>query len=180
MSLEVWLSSLPCVTNVTNDYPNKINDKSSNVNLPMGVTDVISKNVSNATETDGTAYIDIALHPKPKPLLACTQETSETDELQGLANHEQTNFEYRFNRYIGLGLNQEKAKLLCETLRKRDRENGGDNRRSCFECAHLTNDHGWFCNNWRQAQVAIRARDAQLPTEFAILLQRCDGFKYLD
>jgi flagellar motility protein MotE (MotC chaperone) len=39
-----------------------------------------------------------------------------------------------------------------------------------------TKNKKWFCKNWKIAGVAIRAKDAQLPTDLVVQLQRCSGF----
>jgi hypothetical protein len=43
-----------------------------------------------------------------------------------------------------------------------------------LECIHL--QRGGRCGNWQAAGVAIRARDAQLPVDLLVLLQRCAGY----
>ena len=63
------------------------------------------------------------------------------------------------------------AKILAERLFTRDRE--GSNLFMCVKCKHL---HGLVCRNWKQAGVAQKADGATLPSNFTVLLQRCDGF----
>ena len=63
------------------------------------------------------------------------------------------------------------AERLADKLVQRDRE--GDDRRVCLECLHLQRGR---CGNWQVAGVAIRSRDAQLPPDLILQLQRCDGF----
>ena len=82
------------------------------------------------------------------------------------------NFTARLARFTDKGLTLDAGERLADKLVIRDRER--DDRASCMECLHL--HHCGRCGNWRRAGVAIRARDAQLPTDFVNLLQRCDGF----
>lgn len=69
-----------------------------------------------------------------------------------------------------------RGEVLADKLVIRDREQ--DDRHSCFECTHLAGAGGWRCGNWQRADVAIRARDTQLPSDWINLLQRCDGFTH--
>lgn len=80
----------------------------------------------------------------------------------------------RVKEFIEQGLSQDDAEHLADKLVIRDREGGS--RRSCLECAHLRQVGGWRCGNWKQAGVASRARDAQLPGALVQLLQHCPGF----
>lgn len=81
-------------------------------------------------------------------------------------------FTARLARFTDRGLNLADAEFLADKLVTRDRE--GDDRRLCLECASL--HRSGRCGNWQQAGIAIRAGDAQLPGDFATMLQRCDGF----
>ncbi len=83
-------------------------------------------------------------------------------------------FTARLARFTDRGLILADAEALADKMVQRDRE--GDDRRVCLECAHLR--HGGRCGNWQAAGVAIRARDAQLPGDFTVMLQRCDGFQH--
>ena len=85
-------------------------------------------------------------------------------------------FTARLARFTGKGLTIAGGEGLADKLVLRDREQG--DWHSCFECTHLSGAGGWRCGNWQRAGVAIRARDAQLPTDFVNLLQRCDGFTH--
>ena len=78
--------------------------------------------------------------------------------------------------FTGRGLPLEAAEVLADTLVQRDR--ASDDRRICLECRHLTGRGNGprRCGNWQWARVAIRAKDAQLPSDFLHLPQRCDGF----
>ena len=84
------------------------------------------------------------------------------------------NFTARLHQFTRRGLAEGDSEALADKLVIRDREQ--DDRHSCFECTHLAGAGGWRCGNWQRAGVATRARDAQLPTDFVKLLQRCDGF----
>lgn len=85
-------------------------------------------------------------------------------------------FTARLSRFTDKGMTNAEGEVLADKLVFRDREQ--DDRHSCFECTHLAGAGGWRCGNWQQAGVAIRARDAQLPTDWRYLLQRCDGFTH--
>lgn len=81
-------------------------------------------------------------------------------------------FTARLSRFTDMGLDLDAGERLADKLVIRDREQ--DDRRHCLECLHLHG--GGRCGNWQRAGVAIRARDAQLPTDFVDQLQRCGGF----
>jgi hypothetical protein len=81
-------------------------------------------------------------------------------------------FTARLARFTDKGLSLIDAEALADKLVIRDRE--GDDRRVCLECAHLR--YGGRCGNWQVAGVAMRSRDAQLPPDLILQLQRCDGF----
>lgn len=67
------------------------------------------------------------------------------------------------------------AETMADKLVLRDRDR--DDRRVCMECSHLVDiGHGWRCPNWQRSGVALKARDNELPADFVIQLQRCDGF----
>ena len=85
-------------------------------------------------------------------------------------------FTQRLYQFTRRGLAEPEAESLADELVIRDREQ--DDRHSCFECSHIAGAGGWGCGNWQRAGVATRARDAQLPTDFVNLLQRCDGFTH--
>ncbi|MFN5940983.1 MAG: hypothetical protein ACK44C_11590 [Polaromonas sp.] len=85
-------------------------------------------------------------------------------------------FETRLHKFTEKGLAGKDGEALADKLVLRDREQ--DDRRVCLECKHFTG-HGagsWRCGNWQAAGVAIRSRDAQLPADLVVQLQRCDGF----
>jgi len=80
-------------------------------------------------------------------------------------------FTARLAQFTDLGLILADAERLADKLVQRDRE--GDDRLVCLECLHLQRGR---CGNWQVAGVAIRSRDAQLPPDLILQLQRCDGF----
>ncbi len=85
-------------------------------------------------------------------------------------------FTVRLARFTDKGVIHGDAELMADRLVTRDREN--DDRGLCLECTHL-GGYGvtsWRCGNWQRAGVAIRSRDAQLPADLVLQLQRCDGF----
>ncbi len=85
-------------------------------------------------------------------------------------------FAARLHRFTDKGLAQNDGEALADKLVVRDRE--ADDRRFCLECRHLSGyGHSiWRCGNWQAAGVAIHSRDAQLPRDLVVQLQRCDGF----
>ena len=85
-------------------------------------------------------------------------------------------FTARLSRFTTKGMTLADGEVLADKLVIRDREQ--DDRYSCFECTHLAGAGGWRCGNWQRAGVAVRARDAQLPTDLVNLLQRCNGFTH--
>jgi hypothetical protein len=85
-------------------------------------------------------------------------------------------FAVRLHKFTDKGLPRADGEMLADKLVLRDREQ--DDRRVCLECNHFAG-HGagsWRCGNWQAAGVAIRSRDAQLPADLVVQLQRCDGF----
>jgi hypothetical protein len=85
-------------------------------------------------------------------------------------------FSARLHRFTDKGLTRNDGETLADKLVLRDRDQG--DRRVCLECQHFAG-HGagsWRCSNWQTAGVAIRSRDAQLPADLVVQLQRCDGF----
>ena len=85
-------------------------------------------------------------------------------------------FTARLARFTDKGLSLDAAEALADKLVTRDRD--ADDRRLCLECAHLAGRaDAWGCRNWQRAEVACKARDAQLPAALVIKPQRCDGFK---
>ena len=85
-------------------------------------------------------------------------------------------FAVRLHKFTDKGLARADGEMLADKLVLRDREQ--DDRRVCLECNHFAG-HGagsWRCGNWQAAGVAIRPRDAQLPADLVVQLQRCNGF----
>ena len=85
-------------------------------------------------------------------------------------------FEARLHKFINKGLARNDGEVLADRLVLRDRDQ--DDRRVCLECQHFAG-HGaesWRCGNWQAAGIALRPRDAQLPADLLVQLQRCDGF----
>ena len=85
-------------------------------------------------------------------------------------------FAVRMHKFTDKGLARNDGETLADKLVLRDRDQ--DDRRVCLECTHFAG-HGaesWRCGNWQAAGVAIRSRDAQLPADLVMQLQRCDGF----
>ena len=85
-------------------------------------------------------------------------------------------FTARLHRFNDKGLTRTDGEALADKLVRRDRQQ--DDRRVCLECQHCAG-HGaesWRCGNWQPAGIALRPRDAQLPADLVVQLQRCDGF----
>lgn len=85
-------------------------------------------------------------------------------------------FAARLHRFTDKGLTRIDGEALADRLVIRDREMDG--RRLCLECRHLSGygHTSWRCGNWQAACIARLARDAQLPSDLVIQLQRCDGY----
>jgi hypothetical protein len=85
-------------------------------------------------------------------------------------------FAARQYRFTYRGLPRAQADALADKLAVRDREH--DDRRVCLECKNLAGyaPASWRCGNWQNAGIATRSSDSQLPADFAVHLQRCDGF----
>ena len=86
-------------------------------------------------------------------------------------------FMVRLRNFTDKGLPTNDAETLADKLALRDRES--DDRRVCLECQHFAGQGAgsWRCGNWQTAGVAIRSRDAQLPGDLVVQLQRCGGFR---
>lgn len=85
-------------------------------------------------------------------------------------------FTTRLLRFTAKGLPVPGSEALADMLVNRDREQ--DDRVICLECRNL-GGYGvgsWRCGNWKAAGIAIRSRDAQLPLDLVVNLQRCHGF----
>jgi hypothetical protein len=83
-------------------------------------------------------------------------------------------FTARLARFTDKGVIQIDAESLSDMLVIRDRDD--DDRALCLECTHLAGWRtSWCCGNWQAAGIAHRARDAQLPADLVMKLQRCGG-----
>lgn len=85
-------------------------------------------------------------------------------------------FTARLHKFTDKGLARNDGEVLAKRLVLRDRDQ--DDRHVCLECQHFAG-HGaesWRCGNWQAAGIALRPRDAQLPADLVVQLQRCDGF----
>jgi hypothetical protein len=85
-------------------------------------------------------------------------------------------FMARMARFTTKGMTIADSEVLADKLVIRDRDQ--DDRKVCLECRHIAG-HGagsWHCGNWQASVVAMRSRDAQLPADLVVQLQRCDGF----
>ena len=85
-------------------------------------------------------------------------------------------FAARLHQFADKGLSRNDGEALTDKLVLRDRDQ--DDQSVCLECKHFTG-HGagsWRCGNWQAAGIALRSRDAQLPADLVVQLQRCDGF----
>lgn len=82
----------------------------------------------------------------------------------------------RLERLIQSGFDITEAEKLCDRLLRRDREGLATDMHSCFECKNFIVANGWFCRNWKMAEIALRAKDSRMPTALVIQLQRCFGF----
>ncbi len=94
---------------------------------------------------------------------------------QGMSASETALLEMRTVIFAKHGMTTVDSERLAFKMTQRDRDL--DDRRLCLECLHLHRAGGWRCGNWLRAGVAMRAKDAQLPGDLVMQLQRCDGFK---
>jgi hypothetical protein len=85
-------------------------------------------------------------------------------------------FADRLHKFSGKGISRSDSELLANKLVVRDRES--DDRRVCLECSCFTgySPGSWRCNNWEVSGVGFSARDAHLPLDLILQLQRCAGF----
>jgi hypothetical protein len=86
-------------------------------------------------------------------------------------------FAERLRKFADKGLPRADGEALADKLVLRDRES--DDRRVCPECKHFAGCGAvsWRCGNWLTAGVAVFTRDAQLPADLVMQLQRCEGFQ---
>ena len=199
MTFEAWLSTLEDVSDVSDVQPSEFKGLDCNAEISTYVADVSSSSIDFANETVDTSTFNDTYQGKAVYSLGCTADTADTSsnpEGSGIKSNvdalEYSNsycwpkstamnteeiriFKLRLERLEKLGLKTSEAERLCDRILRRDREGGGE-MRSCFECRHLVIASGWFCKNWKIAGVAIRAKDAQLPTDLVVQLQRCPGY----
>lgn len=85
-------------------------------------------------------------------------------------------FARRLHKFTDKGLSRNDGEALTDKLLLRDRDQ--DDRRVCRECQHFAGHLSGSsrCANWQAAGIAIRSRDAQLPADLVMHLQRCGGF----
>ena len=199
MTFEAWLSTLEAVSDVPDVQPSGFKGSDCNAEISTDVADVSNSSIDYENATVDTSNFNETYHEKDPYSLGCTAETAETssnsegsriksnvDALEysnrycwpkssAMNTEEIKLFKLRLERLEKRGLQTSEAEKLCDRFLRRDREGGGE-MRSCFECRHLVIDNGWFCKNWKIAGVAIRAKDAQLPTDLVVQLQRCPGY----
>ena len=200
MTFEAWLSTLEAVSDVPDVQPSGFKGSDCNAEISTDVADVSSSSIDYENATVDTSTFNETFHGKDPNSLGCTSETAETSpnpEGSGIKSNvdaldysnsycwpkstamnteEIKLFKLRLERLEQRGLQTSEAEKLCDRFLRRDREGGGE-MRSCFECRHLVIANGWFCKNWKIAGVAIRAKDAQLPTDLVVQLQRCPGYR---
>ena len=200
MTFEAWLSTLEAVSDVPDVQPSGFKGSDCNAEISTDVADVTNSSIEYENATVDTSIFNETFHGKVPYSLGCTAETAETSsnpEGSGIKSNvdasEYSNsyrwpkssamnteeiklFKLRLERLEKLGLKTSEAERLCDRILRRDREGGGE-MRSCFECRHLVIANGCFCKNWKIAGVAIRAKDAQLPTDLVVQLQRCPGYR---
>jgi hypothetical protein len=199
MTFEAWLSTLEAVSDVSYVQPSVFKGSDCNAKVSTDVADVSNSCVEYENETVETSTFNKTYHEKDPYSLDCTAETAETSsnsegsgkklnvhaleysnrycwpKSSAMNTEEIKLFKLRLERLEQRGLQTSQAEKLCDRILRRDREGGGE-MRSCFECRHLVISNGWFCKNWKIAGVAIRAKDAQLPTDLVLQLQRCPGY----
>lgn len=82
----------------------------------------------------------------------------------------------RLHKFTDKGIGRNDGEAVADKLVRCDRDQ--DDRRVCLECKHFAG-HGagsWRCGNWQAASTTSRSRNAQLPADLVVQLQRCDGF----
>ncbi len=85
-------------------------------------------------------------------------------------------FSQRLHWFTIKGLDYIEGESLADKLILRDRET--DDRSVCLECNNFAGQGAgfWRCGNWQTAGIAIHSRDAHLPADLMVQLQRCAGF----
>jgi len=190
MSLEAWVKTLRRATDVTDVQPTIHEGYMRNVICTGGVTDVTTHNTIAANDTSLTFPNVETLHAKVPDSLACTAVTSVTAEKveevelapfdwMFNANCPEDNFssfDFQIQPFIDWGLERSEAEELSKKLSERDTQSL-KGMHSCVECKYLVIANGWFCKNWRQANVSYCANQTELARDFVCLLQWCDGFE---
>lgn len=119
-------------------------------------------------EAIGAAANDTTPAPSEDPDRWCWPHSEAMNE------REIDSFTARLERFTKKGVSYDEAERLADKLVLRDRE--GDDRRLCLECSHLHGAGRWRCGNWQRAAVAIQLKDAYIPADLVLALQRCPGF----
>ena len=135
----------------------------------------VSPNISPSVATVATVAVarapdKAANDPAPELDRHCWPRST------AMTGREIDTFTARLSGFTDKGLARTDGEALADKLVRRDRQQ--DDRRVCLECQHCAG-HGaesWRCGNWQPAGIALRPRDAQLPADLVVQLQRCDGF----
>ena len=140
------------------------------------------KDMESSPESDPTETTKSVSVVSVGPVRASRQKTGVGSEVRDyVVIHIPTrltdDFMARLTQFTSMGVIHPQTETLATLLTDRDR--GGDDRKLCLECQHLTGyaTGSWRCNNWAQAGVAIRVQDAGIPNDLVCQLQRCWGFK---
>ena len=163
-AVQIFAKEVQNGTVKTDETPDLGLSSVSSVQNQKLIEDFLSLKINSDNQDGAKSYSDLWCYPNSSAM--------NTDEI--------TNFQRRVSRYKSRGLEAEKSEALADKLLIRDREQGADDRISCLECRHLVNVNGWYCKNWQQSKVCNRERDAYIGTDWVMLLQRCDGFKWID
>lgn len=159
----------------------------------MGLLDIIrgkhiSANSSSATAIHATDEVDfnevvakvavakgsndenfaLTGEPAPNPDRYCWPHSS------AMNSGERDKFKYRVELFQAKGLDEMNAEALADKLVIRDRD--GDDRKACYECRYLKAITSLRCENWKLAGIAMKSSDSFVGKDFAMMLQRCNGF----
>ena len=83
-------------------------------------------------------------------------------------------FQSRLDVLCAKGLDDQMAEALADQLLSRDRDMV--DMKVCYECRHLKGFSRLRCDNWKTAGISLTSDGAFISRDFAVLLQRCDGF----
>ena len=83
-------------------------------------------------------------------------------------------FKSRLEIFQAKGLDELNAEALADKLVLRDRDS--DDRKVCYECRYMKGISSLRCENWKLAGIAMKSSDSFLGKDFAMMLQRCQGF----